>query len=286
MAERATITARTEDPRVELLLTLADDELIMGHRLSEWTGWVPYLEGDLAFSSIAQDEIGHARALYRIAVQLGAGQDEDALALGRPYKDYRHARICSRPNGDFATSLARQWCYDRADRIRLDAIREGSFKELTELCAVIELEETFHRAHANAWFERLVDGPITARHRFVDALTEQLKLMPGFFGAYMNETSLLSDGVITRPSAESWDVFRDEVLPILDEAGIDESHFETPTEVLPTSAGAAEVSANVGNGALLDPVAAEGRGGASDEDFEALWTEMTSLYRAEAEARW
>ncbi|HYU57528.1 MAG TPA: Phenylacetic acid catabolic protein, partial [Actinomycetota bacterium] len=53
-----------EDPRLTLLLALADDELIIGHRHSEWTGWAPHIEEDLAFSSIAQDEMAHARLLY------------------------------------------------------------------------------------------------------------------------------------------------------------------------------------------------------------------------------
>ena len=66
------------DARIGLLLALADDELVLGHRLSEWTGWVPYLEADLALSSIAQDELGHARALYRLAVSLGAAASENA----------------------------------------------------------------------------------------------------------------------------------------------------------------------------------------------------------------
>ena len=103
------------DPRVTLLLALADDELVMGHRLSEWTGWVPYVEEDLAMSSIAQDEIGHARALYEIATTLD-GRGVDALALGRPPHEYRHAVICERPNRDYAYAAARHYLYDTATR--------------------------------------------------------------------------------------------------------------------------------------------------------------------------
>ena len=59
--------ASGNDPRLGLIMALADDELILGHRHSEWTGWAPHLEEDLAFSSIAQDEMAHARLLYRLA---------------------------------------------------------------------------------------------------------------------------------------------------------------------------------------------------------------------------
>ncbi len=53
-------------PSTDFLLELADDELVLGWRDSEWTGIAPFLEEDVAFSSIAQSEIGHARALYEL----------------------------------------------------------------------------------------------------------------------------------------------------------------------------------------------------------------------------
>ncbi|HEX2025724.1 MAG TPA: Phenylacetic acid catabolic protein, partial [Actinomycetota bacterium] len=104
------------DPRLGLLLSLADDELVLGHRHSEWTGWAPYLEEDLAFSSIGQDEIGHARLLYEIAEPL-AGRDPDALALGRTPEEYRHAILCERPNREWGYTIARQYLYDTADDV-------------------------------------------------------------------------------------------------------------------------------------------------------------------------
>src|SRR5437870_11901944 len=87
-----------EDPRIALLLALADDEMIIGHRHSQWTGWAPHIEEDLAFSSIAQDEMAHARLLYQLAGPL-LGRDEDALALGRAPEVYRNAVLCARREG-------------------------------------------------------------------------------------------------------------------------------------------------------------------------------------------
>ncbi len=63
-----------------LLLSMADDEFVIGFRDSEWTGIAPMLEEDVAFSSIAQNEIGHARALYELAAT-ELGSDADALAF-------------------------------------------------------------------------------------------------------------------------------------------------------------------------------------------------------------
>ena len=126
------------DPRASLLFALADDELILGHRLSEWTGWVPYIEEDLALSSIAQDEIAHARMLLDI-LSVVDGRDTDALALGRAPSQYRNAVLCELPNTDFAFTLARHWLYDHADDVRLRALQETSFKELREAVAILLL---------------------------------------------------------------------------------------------------------------------------------------------------
>jgi ring-1,2-phenylacetyl-CoA epoxidase subunit PaaC len=87
-----------------LLIALADDELILGHRHSEWTGFAPHIEEDVAFSSIAQDEIGHAAALYTIAAEL-TDDVPDRLALGREKSEYRNAIFCERPNGDWSYTL-------------------------------------------------------------------------------------------------------------------------------------------------------------------------------------
>ena len=78
------LPALGEDPRLDLALALADDELVIGHRHSQWTGVAPHLEEDLAFSSIAQDEIGHAVLWYGLAASRLPGVDDDALGLGRP----------------------------------------------------------------------------------------------------------------------------------------------------------------------------------------------------------
>ena len=99
----------------ELLLGMADDELIVGWRDSEWTGIAPALEEDVAFSSIAQNEIGHARAVY----QLLTG-DADALAFDRDPADYRCAQLVELRLMDWAHTIARRWLYELADEIRIE----------------------------------------------------------------------------------------------------------------------------------------------------------------------
>src|SRR6476661_3859247 len=105
----------------ELLLTLADDEFVLGFWDSEWTGIAPMLEEDVAFSSLAQDEIGHARALYEILAEL-THDTADHLAYGRQPEQYRHARLMDHARTDWAFSIARRFLYDTADAARLTAL--------------------------------------------------------------------------------------------------------------------------------------------------------------------
>ena len=131
------------------LLGLADDELIIGWRDSEWTGIAPMLEEDVAFSSIAQNEIGHARALYE-----HLSDDADALAFDRSLDEYRCAPFVELKLLDWAHTIARRWLYEVADEIRISEL-----KSELPLAAKIDREERYHRMHAEMWHERLGDTP-------------------------------------------------------------------------------------------------------------------------------
>jgi ring-1,2-phenylacetyl-CoA epoxidase subunit PaaC len=152
--------------RAQALLAIADDELILGWRDSEWTGIAPTLEEDVAFSSIAQNEIGHARALYELAAA-ELGSDADALAFDRAPEEYRCAPFVELHLMDWAHTIARRYLYEEADRLRLDALRASDDAELAGLAAKIDREEVYHRMHAEMWAARLREEP-----RFRDAVTE------------------------------------------------------------------------------------------------------------------
>jgi ring-1,2-phenylacetyl-CoA epoxidase subunit PaaC len=133
----------------ELLLGLADDELTIGWRDSEWTGIAPVLEEDVAFSSIAQNEIGHARAVYELLTD-----DADAIAFDRAPSEYRCAPLVQLRLLEWAHTIARRWLYEVADEIRIAALMET-----VPLAAKINREEAYHRMHAEMWRERLQDEP-------------------------------------------------------------------------------------------------------------------------------
>jgi ring-1,2-phenylacetyl-CoA epoxidase subunit PaaC len=167
------------------LLEIADDELILGWRDSEWTGIAPSLEEDVAFSSIAQNEIGHARALYElVARKLDTTADE--LAFDRDPSEYRSAPLVEERRLDWAHTIARHYLYETADEIRLTVLKESDDADVSGLAAKMDREETYHRLHARMWHDRLRDEP-----RYEEA-TEELwpaavALLPGSLRARLAE---------------------------------------------------------------------------------------------------
>lgn len=159
-----------ERSRADLLLELADDDLVLGWRDSEWTGIAPFLEEDVAFSSIAQNEIGHARALYELAAR-DLGTTADELAFDRSPEEYRCAPLVELRELEWARTIARHYLYETADAIRLDALKASDDPEVAGLAAKIDREEAYHRMHAEMWIDRLLateDG----RERLREAVEE------------------------------------------------------------------------------------------------------------------
>ena len=173
------------DEQEQLLLAIADDELVLGWRDSEWTGIAPVLEEDVAFSSIAQNEIGHARAIYQLLVsRSGTGEagtsaprdapsslrmsEADALAFDRQPEEYRSSQLVElRFVPDWARTIARRVLYEAADELRLEGLMASPDPAVAGLAAKIDREEAYHRMHAEMWRERLRDEP-----RFRRALEE------------------------------------------------------------------------------------------------------------------
>ena len=153
------------------LLEIADDELILGWRDSEWTGIAPFLEEDVAFSSIAQNEIGHARALYELVAR-ERDTTADELAFDRAPEEYRCARIVELRLLDWEKTIARHFLYEQADAERLERLKQSDDPEVAGLAAKIDREEAYHRMHAQMWFDRLKDEP-----RFTAALDELRPLL-------------------------------------------------------------------------------------------------------------
>ncbi|MGH2347600.1 MAG: 1,2-phenylacetyl-CoA epoxidase subunit PaaC [Chloroflexota bacterium] len=213
MTDTAALDLDLQCALVAYLLPWADDELILGHRDSEWTGFAPMLEEDLAFSSIAQDEIGHAALIYGL---IGAftGDSPDLLALDRPANGYLHTALVERPNGDWAHTIARHYLYDLADAVRLEALSTSNYAPLAGIARKMAREEHYHRMHGELWWDRLANGTSESRERLIAAVGEVLPLTLDILAPIKGSELLLSEGILPQAMEEQRARWREQVRPL------------------------------------------------------------------------
>ncbi len=146
-------------PMVEYLLRLGDDRLILGHRMSEWTGHGPILEEDIATANIALDLIGQAAQFLKLAGEVeGAGRDEDALAYFRDGVKFRNCLLVELPKGDFGDTMVRQFLFDAYSVLQLEALTKCGHETLAAIAAKGLKEDKYHLRHSSEWVVRLGDG--------------------------------------------------------------------------------------------------------------------------------
>jgi ring-1,2-phenylacetyl-CoA epoxidase subunit PaaC len=258
--DRRVLEPNTRDALAGLMLAMADDEFVVGFWDSEWTGIAPLLEEDVAFSSLAQDEIGHARAWYEMLAGL-AGETADRLAFGRDADQYRHARLLDHPRNDWAFSIARRWLYDTADSVRLAALAKSTFEPLAQVVAKVRREERYHLMHLDVWLRRLADHPTEPRQRLEEAWQKLAPDALTVFTPLPGEQLLVDAGVMSATTADQADRWRSEVGGLVSELGL---------AALPEG---------------RPPI--DGRDHSPpSESFAWLWGEFTSVHRLEEGARW
>ncbi|HEX2029155.1 MAG TPA: 1,2-phenylacetyl-CoA epoxidase subunit PaaC [Nitriliruptorales bacterium] len=277
------LDVRLDEPRTALVLALADDDLVMGHRALHWTGVAPSLEEDIAFSGIAQDEINHADVWYQLLAGSPASPSGpaatrakvDALGLGRDHDQYRHAILCEREPHDFAFTLARHWLYDHADAVRLAALTGSSDPEIAAIATRLAHEERYHVQHAEAWFWRLVRAGGEPHRRLQEALRRAFPDALGLFEPTVGEPAAVDAAILPMPSSELLVRWLDVVEVMLQQAGCD--------DVLTPLRGSRGVDWLVPGHLFADP---GGRRGVHTVEWQQAWAEMTALYRQHPGARW
>lgn len=149
----------SQEALIEVVLSLGDDHLILGHRLSEWCGHAPMLEEDLSMPNMALDLIGQARNLYTYAGELEArGRNEDDFAYLRTDREYRNLLLVERPNGDFAHTMLRQFYFAAFMHPYWQAVLEAGDSRLQEFAGKAVKEMAYHIRHTGEWIIRLGDG--------------------------------------------------------------------------------------------------------------------------------
>ena len=205
-------------PLIEYLTGLADDELILGHRLSEWTGHAPILEEDIALSNMALDELGHARFWYELRQELD-GSTPDELIFFREAGQYRNSQLVELPRGDWAFTMLRQYLFDSYEYLLLEMLRESDYRPLAERAAKAYKEELYHVRHAHLWVERLALGTAESAARMATALAALWPYAGQLFVAGGGEAQLVKAGLVPSRSAlqARW---LELVLPHLAEIGL------------------------------------------------------------------
>lgn len=243
-----------------LTLSLADDALVLGHRLSEWSHKAPSLEEDIALSNLALDLIGQARLLYELAGETeGKGRDEDRLAYFRDDRQYRNLLLVELPRGDFAFTMARQLIWAAFMHPYYEALAGSPHEGLAGIAGKAVKEMAYHLRHAAEWVIRLGDGTAESRRRIEAALDGLWGYTGELFGMDEAERRLVAAGVAPDRSAirPLWDGTIDRVLAEATLARPRDRHMQSG-----------------------------GRAGRHTESLGPMLAEMQVLARAHPEARW
>lgn len=245
----------------ELLLKMADDALIIGHRHSEWTGLGPILEEDIALSSMSQDKIGHAQALYSILHEHFGEAEPDVLAFQREEEQFTCCHLVELPIGEYDFTLARQFLFDQAEILRYEVLASSSFQPLARLSKKIHGELKYHVLHANAWMKRLGRGTDESHARMQSAINFAYPLAYGIFERGPFEAVLMKEAVFAGEE-HLQRIWEENIHELLDQA-----HLQVPKVTDHT----------IGMG---------GRRGYHTEYLAPLLAEMSEVVRSETGVQW
>lgn len=252
------IAAPLRDALIGFLHAMADDELILGHRDSEWTGHAPIIEEDIAFSNLAQDEMGHAMTWYSVAHDLGA-PPPDRVAFFRSATEFRNATLVELPKDDWAFTIVRQYLFDMSEQVRYGSLLSSSYQPIADVVAKLRGEENFHLMHSRSWVERLGDATDESHRRMQDALNLAWPHALGLFEPTTGESVLVAEGVKSSEDdlREQWHTQVNSVL-------------EAATLAIPESA-------NVASG---------GRAGKHTAHLDELLEELQKVIHLEPDVPW
>lgn len=249
-----------ENALKELLYKIADDQLILGHRNSEWTGFGPLLEEDIAFSSMAQDKIGQSHALYQMLHALGENEP-DTVAFTRNASQFHNSILVELPNGEYDFSLIRHFLYDTAEAIRFEMLSESSYQPLADISKKIRAELRYHTLHANTWMKKLGSATEESISRLQNSLNTAMPFALGMFEESPHEKELINSKIFEGEQAlkDRWMKKMEEVI--------------------------AQTSLTLPDLKTVQPVMG-GRSGKHSEHLQPLLDEMSEVFKIDPTAEW
>lgn len=156
---------------INALLHLADNNLILSQRNSEWCGHGPILEQDIAITNISLDLLGQARNWYQYAAELmGNGATEDSLAYLRTEREFKNSLLVEQPKGDWGQTVLRQFLYSQFQHILYERLQHHNDAQLAAIAAKALKEITYHLRWSSEWVVRLGDGTDESHGRMLQAL--------------------------------------------------------------------------------------------------------------------
>lgn len=182
------------------LVRLADNSLIFGHRISEWTGKAPTLEEDIALSNFALDFVGQARSLYAYAALIeDKGRDEDQLAYVKLLHEYKNLLMLEQPNGDFGYTIMRAFVYTTFMHKFWQKMLNSADETLAAIAAKSEKEAAYHVRHSAEWVIRLGDGTKQSHERIQNSANEIWRFTAEMFETDGVEQALIADNIAIDP---------------------------------------------------------------------------------------
>lgn len=217
MKENNKSVTSTSEPLFRFVLGLADDSVVLSHRLSEWCSNGPYLEEDIALSNVALDYLGRARMLYQYAaVVQGQGRSEDDLAYLRNEREFSNLLIHELPKGDFAFTMVRQFLVDVFYHLYLEKLFESADETIAAIAAKAIKETRYHLKRSEPWITQLAQGTDESRARILLALDELKDFVGELFEMPEWEAKLFEQGIVVdrRALQKPWDDYVQQFLAL------------------------------------------------------------------------
>ncbi|MCH9705746.1 MAG: phenylacetate-CoA oxygenase subunit PaaC [Proteobacteria bacterium] len=156
-------------PADKLLLSLADNGLVMNHRLCEWCTKAPSLELEMGLANIGLDHLGQAR-LWLESVAPNLNTSEDELAYFRDENNYYNLLLVEQQNGDFAFTIAKLFLYDYFHLHLLEKLSTVADKTIAAVAEKSLLEVRYHVKFSTHWMNVMVGGTNESVARMRDAI--------------------------------------------------------------------------------------------------------------------
>jgi len=197
------------------VLTLGDDALILGQRLSQWAYKGPFLEEDIALSNISLDMFGRANLFLEYAAILkGNTVTADDLAFKRNEREFSNHILCEQPNGNFADTMVRQVILDAFYKLFFEKLTESRDKQLAAIAQKAIKETIYHLRHSSKWIIRLGDGTDKSHEKVQTAFDNLWMFTDELFEMNQVDNNMLAQkiGVDCLTIKAKWDQIINEIL--------------------------------------------------------------------------